>query len=189
VRLACVVEGHGDVEAIPVLLRRIAFEHLGVHVDVPRPFRAKRQKIVRQGELERTVQLEAAKVGGDGAILVLLDADDDCPAQLAPDLLARARACSPGSRIAVVLANREFEAWFLAAAASLRQVRALTFDGDPPAAPERLRDAKGWLNERMPRGYSETVDQPAFAAQISLDEAMACPSFAKLVRDVTALLT
>lgn len=51
-----VVEGHGDVAATPVLLRRIAQEALpDQYVDILRPVRVKRHLVVKSDELERYV--------------------------------------------------------------------------------------------------------------------------------------
>ena len=92
---------------------------------------------MKPGEVERAVQFAAMQAEG-GGILVILDSDDDCPARLAPDLLARTRAARPDLPSAVVLANREFESWFLAAAQSLRGRRGFREDLEPPADPEAM---------------------------------------------------
>jgi hypothetical protein len=143
----------------------------------------------KPGELERSIELLARKVGIDGAILVLIDADRDCPAELGAELRDRARAARPDRRIEVVLAKHEYEAWFVASAKSLRGVRGLPDDLEPPADAESLHDAKGWLDERMQDGYSETIDQPAFTAVFSLDEAARTRSFLKLESALESLLS
>jgi hypothetical protein len=51
-----------------------------------------------------------------------------------------------------------------------------------------VRGAKGWLNARMPRGYSPTIDQPALTAVFDLEQARTAPSFDKLIRELTQLL-
>ncbi len=83
VRIASIVEGKGEVDAVPILLRRIA-ERVAPSsaVQVPRPIRVKRQQILKAGELERAVEIAARRTGVDGAILILLDADEDCPAHI-----------------------------------------------------------------------------------------------------------
>lgn len=87
-----IVEGHGDVQAVPLLVRRIAQE-LGVfELVVGRPIRTPRCKIVRPGELERAVDLALRKGGRDCKILILLDAETDCPAELVPQFLTRVQA-------------------------------------------------------------------------------------------------
>jgi hypothetical protein len=188
VRLACVVEGHGETSALPILLRRVISEiSPGCHAEIPHPIRRPRSKLVQPGELERAVELAAAKVAPDGVVLVLLDADDDCPATVGPDLKMRAVRARADVPVSVVLARREFEAWYIAAARSLGLLRDPA--EDPPADPEGVRGAKEWLASRMPRGkYSEAVDQPALAARFDLAEARRCPSFDKLYRDLEGLI-
>jgi hypothetical protein len=108
--IACIVEGHGEVEAVPILVRRIA-ERVDptLYIQARRPLRITRSQLVRAGELERAVELAARQVGRHGGILVLIDSDDDCPAQLGPQLLDRARKARNDLPIGVVLAKREFE--------------------------------------------------------------------------------
>jgi hypothetical protein len=187
-KVSVVVEGHGDVEAVPVLVRRIA-ARLGVHhLEVGRPHRVPRSKMVKHGELERVIELVARKAGPEVPILVVADADDDCPAELGPQLQARAKQQRGDRRIAVVVAKREFEAWFVAACPSLAASGDLVGDVAPPARPEEVSGAKEWLDRHMSRGYSETLDQPRFAAIMDLDQAATAPSFRKLLRDVERLL-
>jgi hypothetical protein len=122
-------------------------------------------------------------------ILVILDSDDDCPAQLAPDLLARMRAARGDLPSAVVLPNREFESWFLAAAESPRGYRGFPEDLEAPAQPEAIRGAKEWLNQRVaPGAYSENVDQASLTDKFDLDSARRAPSFDKCYREAIRLL-
>lgn len=176
-----------------MLLRRVQEICEGSWVpDIPRNsvLRVSRAKLLRPGELERAVELAARLTGPGGAILILLDADDDAPCELGPALLARARLARSDRRIAVVLAKREFEAWFIASAASLATALGLPASPAVPADPEAIRDAKGWVAQMvMPDGvYRETLQQAQLSALMSLDEAQRAPSFDKLVRDVCRLL-
>jgi hypothetical protein len=115
-RIACIVEGKGDALSVPILVRRIG-AGLGRHdLEVAGPFRVPRSTLVRQGELERAVERAARAPGQDRAVLVLIDADDDLPCQFGPALQRRASDARPDMPVAVVLANREKEAWFIAAA-------------------------------------------------------------------------
>jgi hypothetical protein len=192
IQIGCVVEGHGDRDAVPVLLRRIAaLVDPGILIRVPPPIRVPKSKLVKQSELERMVELAARKIGGRGAVLVLIDSDDDCPAQLGPALLTRAKRVRHDLPLAVVLAKREFESWFLASAVSLRGVRGLADNLEPPPDPEEVRGAKEWLSHRMQGGrrYSETVDQAALSARFDLDVARRATSFDKCYRDIVRLLT
>jgi hypothetical protein len=190
-RLACIVEGHGEVEAVPVLIRRIAIIiDPSMVVDIPNPIRVPRALLVKEGEVERAVALAAAKLGTPGAILMVIDADDDCPATLGTDLLHRAQRTRPDFPIGVVLAKSEYEAWFLASAPSLAGRRGLSPDISAPRNPEEIRGAKGWLTRQMPSGrkYAETTDQAALTACFDMEAAKGAPSFDKCYREVDRLL-
>lgn len=184
-----IVEGHGEVQAAPILVRRIAsWVDFSDSLAIAPPLRVHRDKVVKDGELERAIEFVARKVGPAGAILLLIDADDDCAASLGPRLLQRARAARSDTSIGVVVAVSEFEAWFLAAAESLRGARTLPENLTPPPEPETIRHPKAWLDARMRDGYSETIDQPKLTATFSLDLARTARSFDKLVREVCKLL-
>lgn len=183
-QVATIVEGDGEVNALPVLLRRVAD---WLTPDIPTrvipPIRVRRDRFInRDDEFRRHLLLAAAKCGENGWILVLFDADDDCPATLGKQLLDRARQIVPHRRISVVLANREFEAWFIGAAESLQGHRGFSCNPAEAMNPEVPRNAKGWLKARMlSRAYSETTDQAAFAALMDLQLASdRCRSFRKL---------
>lgn len=191
--IACIVEGDGEANAVPLLVRRIIEEHdptIYVNVFTAIVFHGE-SKFRRPTELARAVETAARRTGGSGAILVLLDSEGDCPAQLGPSLLAQAIAVRGDVPIAVVAANREFEAWFLAAAVSLHGHRGLADDLDAPPDCEGVQDAKGWLRSRMraKEPYSPTSHQASFSAAIDLELArQRAPSFDKLCRDVQRLV-
>ena len=105
-------------------------------------------------------------------------------------MLDRAKAARQDRIIRVVLAKREYEAWFLAAAHSVAGRRMIAKHVEPPSEPECVRGAKEWLSGHMPRGhaYSPTSGQPALTAIFDMQAARAAPSFDKLWRDATALL-
>jgi hypothetical protein len=112
---------------VPVLFRRLIAElNPGVAVEPGRPIRRPRGTLLKEGGIEAAVKLGALEISESGAILVLLDSEGNCPAELAPDLLARARKARADKQIALVLAHQEFEAWFLASASSLRGRRGLS---------------------------------------------------------------
>ncbi|WP_225409077.1 DUF4276 family protein [Stigmatella hybrida] len=184
-KLGLIVEGHGEVQAAPLLVRRVLNELAPeLHPAFLRPHRVARGQLVKEAELQRAIEFMARKVGEGGRILVLLDADDDLPCEMGPRLLDWARKRRSDRAISVVVATREYEAWFLAAAESLRGYRGLPADLVAPPAPETVRDAKGWLDKKMPDGYQETIDQPAFTSRFDLVAARRMDSFDKLVREV-----
>jgi hypothetical protein len=150
-----------------------------------------RGRLIAAGGIERAVDAMASKVGSVGGVLVVLDADDDCAARLGPELLKRARQARTDTRVAVVLANREFEAWFLAAAPSLAGRQGLPAQLDPPDDAEAIRGAKEWLTRARTDGhpYRPTIDQAALASSFDMTMARAnSPSFGKLLREVNWLL-
>jgi hypothetical protein len=190
-RIACVVEGHGDVEAVPILVQRIAERYdQNLVVQVSAPVRTPKSRLIKPGELERSVEFAARRLARTGGVLVVIDADDDCPAHLGPQLLNRAQVAGIGMPVGVVLAKSEVESWFIAAAQSIAGHAGLPENLQPPNNPETIRGAKEWLTANMvgSRNYSPTLDQPALAGLFSLDSALQTDSFGKFRREVERLL-
>jgi hypothetical protein len=160
-----------------------------VNVEIPHPIRIAKSKLLKTGELERAIALAALQVNGRGAILILVDSDDDCPAILAPALLARARAARNDLPIGVVLPNKEFESWFLAAAHSLGGRKGLPLGLEAPPNPEEVRGAKEWLNRQLVSGsYAPAVDQASLTGAFDIELARRAKSFDKCYREVVNLL-
>lgn len=185
--IATIVEGHGEVRAMPVLLRRLAefMPPLNFANPLP-PIRVRRDRFLnKEEEFRKQLLLAAAKCGDDGWILVVLDADDDCPAELGPEIYRRAQQYVAHRKLSVVIANREFEAWFIAAAESIDGFRGFQLKAGELLEPEKPRDAKGWLSNRMRSSiYREVLDQPAFASEINLQMASEnSRSFRKLCKE------
>jgi hypothetical protein len=188
VSLSCIVEGHGETQAVPVLIRRIAEElDPALIVNIPPPIRVSKMALLNKaGELEQRIAL-AARMGV--GILILIDADNDCPRHLAPHLLERARKARGDRHIGVVLAKCEFEAWFLAAAASIGGKRGLPPNLPVISEPEGIQGAKEHLVELSGGNYSPVVDQPALAAVFVLRLSRKnAPSFDKCYREVARLI-
>lgn len=178
-----IVEGQGDEAAVPVLLRRLRDAASAWGLQIGRPHRRRRTQLVRKDDLQAAVRV-AALQPGCAAILILFDADDDCPKELAPVLEGWATEVSGGRACAVVMANREYEAWFLASVESLRGKAGIGDTATSHPDPEAPRDAKGELQRRMPptASYSPTVDQAPLTAHLDLASAYrGCRSFRKLV--------
>jgi len=193
VKIAAIVEGYGECEAVPILIRRIARTiDPGFVPKVFPPLRVPASRIMKEGETERSVDFAARKLQGQGGILVVLDCDWDngCPAMDGPALLKRAMDVRGDLPIAVILAKKEFEAWFLAAAESLRGKHGLPNDLQSPARPEDIRGAKEWLSDKMPygRSYAETTDQPAFTDLFDIGMARRADSFDKCYREIERML-
>lgn len=188
--VATIVEGHAEVESAPLLLRRI-FAQLGVSdIKVARPFRVKRNRVVKPGELERAISQTIRDRAGVGGIMVLIDSDDDCPAELSVELLNRAKKTTQ-MPVSVVFAHREFECWLLGSKESLRGINGIVENATAPSNPENIRGAKEHLTRNMTRGrrYLAVDDQVTFAERFDLNLArQRCPSFDKCCREVERLL-
>ena len=190
--IAPIVEGHGEQQAVQRLLRRIASRaQPGAELRINEPIRVKAGSFLHDAAyFKRYLALAAAKARQQsrGHVLVLLHSEDDCPARLGPDLLARARAIAAGIEVVVALAYREYETWFIAAVESLRGVEGLDLQACAPENPEQTRDAKGWLARLMPHGYDPISHQLAFTRAFDLQAAERVPSFARLCRKIGALI-
>jgi hypothetical protein len=158
-----VVEGHGEVEAAGNLVNRL-WADLGLpHVVWAPPKRGKALN-TRAGVLNACELLRSER---DCVFALLLrDQDDGCPAKAGPETAAWVASAHLAFPVAVVLAHREFEAWFLPcihlmAGREIRPgvsiVEGTRFDGDP----ETIRNVKGWLTKHFPPGkaYKPTLDQ------------------------------
>ena len=187
--LSCIVEGHGEVPAVPLLLRRLRDELAPtLDLNIARPIRLSRTKLVKSDELEKAVEFAARQAGPPRGILILIDADKDCPAELGPELLAYARQARSDVPIGVVLAKCEYEAWFLASLPSLGGRRGLPSELPEVADPEAIRGAKEYLTRIMPGKYSPRGDQPALTAMFDMDLARQhSPSFDKCYREIERL--
>ena len=186
-KLGLIVEGQGEVQAAPVLIRKIAAAH-DCYAEISiTSHRIPKSELVREGGLESGCDILVRQIGRSQPILILLDADDDCPKDLARTLTSR---CRSDLTISVVIANREYEAWFLSAARSLSGKRGLPDALAPPEDPESVRGAKQWLTSHMPpnQSYSPTRHQAAFSDQLDLADARSSRSFRKFEKELGRLL-
>lgn len=197
ITVSAIVEGEGEVAALPVLLRRL---HGWLTPDLPvqvdnRPIRVPRSRLLKfDDDFRRHLLLAEKKCGSSGWVLVLIDSDDDCPVELGERIRQQAARVLSRVPVGVVLAHREYEAWFLAAAESLQGKRRLDFTAaDLEVEAEGVRDAKGWLRlRRTPRQYDPVQDQPALSQHMDLDQAHArsrsfrklCTEWCRLTRDM-----
>ena len=186
-----IVEGHGEVEAAPVLLRRLLAEADCPNIGVGRPIRRTQSQLRSKEGIQAGVRL-ALLQPECAAVVILFDGEDDCPKERGAEVRAWAREVAAGKPCDVVIAYREYETWFLAAIDSLRGQYGIRQDATAPANPESKRDAKGALEKFMPvdRAYSETGDQPAMSAVFDMGMAhRRNRSFRKLVKTIGDILT
>ncbi|MBU6399159.1 MAG: DUF4276 family protein [Verrucomicrobia bacterium] len=184
-----IVEGHGEVPAVPLLVRKLA-ELMGIpFVTVGTPFRSKRSQLVQKDGLQRVIGRARSEPGCRG-LLVLFDADDDCPKDQVPQLVKWAEAAAAPLPCAVVMAKREYEAWFLGNLEVLLQMRGVRQAAPYESDPEAKRDARGEVESRFGRDfhYVEKEDQPALT--VLSDWAVVhqrCRSFRKMAKETSKL--
>jgi hypothetical protein len=195
IRLATVVEGKGELQAIPVLVRRILAE-MGIYdAVILTPILTRRDKLLKpsDNELSRTLDLAFAKLEAQpGALLIVVDSEGACPCRIAQELGQRAQQLRGGFKIDIVVAHHMYEAWFLAGASGLAGQRGLPGDLCDHGDPEAVQGTKQWLTERMggSRAYSPTTDQAAFSATFDMKAGRRnCRSFDKFYRTIVALAT
>lgn len=195
-RVAAIVEGHGEVQALPILIRRIWTELLGCEfVDVlTPPIRQKRHQLAtdKDGALSSAICLAANKLESSRTelqdpelILVLVDADDDLPCKLGPEMQEFATVARNDFDVSCVVANVDYETWFVAASSSLVDFWKDPDNFVPPTNPEG-KNGKGWVKKRFngPK-YSETLDQAKLTAQMNLAKCReVSTSFDKLCREL-----
>ena len=170
-KVAAIVEGDGEVRALPALLRRFPqWRPAAAFPNVLPPIRVRRDRFLnKDDEFRRQVLLAGMKCQPSGWVLILLDADDDCPVVLADAIYRRVHAVAPHIRVSVVIAKHEYEAWFIAAASSLSGKSGFNAPINVPAA-ESVRGAKEWIGKCLPHGqkYHELSDQESFSAVLDL---------------------
>ncbi len=202
-----IVEGHGEVHAVPILLRRwLSSRHYhNVEVDVGGPVRASGKgalTVSHDGENELGVEhyVEIALLRQPDAVFVLADADEECPMILGHDLLQRALTVVPRAYpVGVVVAKREYEAWFLVAFASSRfrdELTKLGFILNHRSLPRGIRveevaDCKKYVANLIGlKKYEETIHQAQLTEILPFTRAMTrrSRSFRKLLKELDSLL-
>ena len=201
VYIAPIVEGHAEQRCVERLLHRIWTEllHRPERLQVLEPFRGPRNALVHPNGVELTQSVEKvfvklqAKARKDAEsrslLLILLDAEEDCPAELAPRLLAAATAGRSDAVLACVLAKRMLENWIVAGASTLAGVNGLPHSLQSPNDSEE-RNGAAWLEEQLRsrnqrRSYKKTTDAELFVQKMDLEQCRnRSPSFGKLCRDL-----
>jgi hypothetical protein len=209
-RIAPIVEGKGEVQCVPTLLRRIWKEIGGEYAEILSPLHHPRSELIRRDGLRGAVEKASIILAGrsnpslPGLVLVLLDSDEpddeNCPARLGPRLREFARGVDPRFGVSCVVANVEYETWFVASAESLIMQGHLRLKpGEAiPGDPEGQRLRKRWIEDRYAvkgvmrqnRQYKPTVDQLPMTRAMDLAACRAgAPSFDKLCRELEKWIT
>jgi hypothetical protein len=200
-----IVEGQTETRCIERLLQRIWTELLAapLRLQVLLPSRGKRDVLIhpQRPDLAEKIEEAHAKLAprlhrdssARGMLLLLLDAEGDCPKELAPRLLETARHVRSDADISCVLAKRMLENWIVAGASTLAGVNDLP---DPLPTRDQFEDRSGVArldaqlrSRNKARKYKKTADAEAFVRVMALQECRKnAPSFDKLCRELEARL-
>jgi Domain of unknown function (DUF4276) len=201
-----IVEGQTEQGCIERLLHRIWGELLlqTERLQIVEAFRGRRDELVHpNGEvLTDTLQKAFLKLKAKTQreadarllVLILLDAEGDCPATLGPRLMELARQALPAEApVACVLAKRMVENWIVAGASTLAGVNQLP---DPLPARDKFEERSGaaWLDRQLRSQqsglkYKKPGDAGVFVRALNLQECRAnCPSFDKLCREMQGFI-
>ncbi len=209
-RLILFVEGEGEADAVPTLVKRILTEQ-GDWYDIlldSNPFRVGEvNKLVKDDFREWKRKLGAGlKRSNVGGVLLILDGDvgkvaghEFCAATVAKSLAVAAMHVGAGKRfsVAIVFARQEYETWLIAGVGSLAgrvlpdgrliKSNAKAPEGDLESSP---RNAKGWLDDIVEGGYKPTRDQAALTRLVNLKaiRARQLRSFRRLESAISILL-
>lgn len=170
-RILPIVEGQGDVFAVPVLVRRILQAHGRFDVQALPPHKRGELPTVKK-HFTNIFQVAAKE---QASILCVLDFDcAQCVDVLQDerDLRQLAQQIRPDIPFAACLIVKEFESLFLWDEVGARKVLPYIVKSTQfPANPEDIRPVKEWLSDAQPSGmaYKPTVHQAKLAAAINLD--------------------
>lgn len=192
-QFSVVVEGFGDVVALPPLLARTG-NSFGIAAFTSNPpIRVKGlTQLVRDGELERWILLAQSRPNIDGVIFVI-DVDENCPVEIRRQFESRVESMGSAVRVPVhfCLIETEFESWFLADVDTLKSSLPEYgwIDDVNVVNHNRIRGAKEAL-DRLFVGmtYKETRDQEIMARKVSVKNLYSCDrSFRRFAKCVTGL--
>jgi hypothetical protein len=191
IRLLPIVEGYGELRAVPLLLRRILERTQRYDGHVLSAHRRGEWPRVRK-EFDRYY---AAALNECDRILWLMDYDcDGCddPMRDARWMSERAAALDSRGSLECAFLVMEFESLFLWQTNPLRAVFPdLRRPFELPSEPESVRDAKGSISVMLPKGsmYKPTIHQERLVAHLDLDHLNeVSPSFKRLLAAVSALI-
>ncbi|MBA4420606.1 MAG: hypothetical protein C0391_05615 [Anaerolinea sp.] len=191
-KIVPIVEGPGDIEAVPELLRRILYDLYHVYDwEIAHPLKANNLTTLRNNV--NSFITYAHRIPGCGAVLILLDLDDGCPKIEALSLANEIRHTYHFTYpTCVVLAHCEYESWFLASLDTIAGNCDIPEGLSSSSLAENRRGAKECLTRLMPPGiaYKETYHQVRMTQFIDLNLAQTrSRSFRRLCHAISQLIT
>jgi hypothetical protein len=175
-----IIEGKGDAEAIPVLLRTITLSnnYSDFFPDPVPILKANLKAIKGKRTIEKYIQ-HALNSPAD-SVMIAVDSDDVCPINAVTEIRQKMASIHISKPVAICIFYREFETMFLQSIDSVMQKhpqfgwRNFNIKAVIDEDSEKYRDAKGRLSEFMEHGrrYNAVIDQQRFAK--ALDYNLAC---------------
>ncbi len=173
-KIVPIVEGLGEVKALPNLLSKILRAQQCYDIFPDQPLNANGVgNLTKPGGIERFVRAAATR-RDCGAILVLVDADRECALERPRDFSARLQSLVH-CPIVIVAAKRMYENWILASAETLRGQRldegTVLSEAIEPRDDVESYNGKGELKSWLPEGraYNEPIDQPTFTQLLDIE--------------------
>jgi hypothetical protein len=161
-RIYAIVEGEGEVKAVPVLVKRCLNQYgFQETIFFEKAYKCDNTAFFNHKDTLVKTLRRIADQSDCGGVLIFYDLDDGCAVTLLAEWFSYLSKQDPFPfSIAFACPVREFEAWFLAG------VKTLEYSKEP----EAIRDAKGWLRKR--HGYKPTQHQAEYCKQLNWELTM-----------------
>ena len=174
-----IVEGDGEIAAVPELIRRVLHEQLSEYmVTVRSPMRLRRNQVDEKlsAYLRMAQRDESCK-----AIIVIMDSDTKCAKDEALHISEIARQHNLSVPVAIVCPSVEYEVWLIASIETIQDkpigkrriviTISTNHDKEEVETPEAIGSPKGWLKRHMSKTmtYNPTQDQAALTARIDFE--------------------
>ncbi|WP_347279089.1 DUF4276 family protein [Plasticicumulans sp.] len=169
-RILLVVEGDGDVLAIPLLTRKILHDNKIYDVRIESPAHKRHDIAHLKGRswcnFDRYLQ---TAYGWGCPVMWTIDCDDGCALTVAREFSERAVTIGIRQPLAFAFWVREFESLFLADSKAAKSVLGCEFK-NLPIEPEQKRGVKEFISSCLPAGrrYSETIEQEKIVSKLDL---------------------
>lgn len=174
-KITCIVEGHGEVQAAPILLRRTLQEIFSINSAEIVPQRRQGINALEASNWANFKRYLATAYYEESPILWMLDADDFCPCDKLRDIYSAALEMEVQQPIGFCFWHREFETIFLHDTNALsKTLKCAPIPG--PESPQAIRDAKRWISSQFPPNscYKETLHQAKITSRLDFDLLSEC---------------
>ncbi|MEW6332168.1 MAG: DUF4276 family protein [Pseudomonadota bacterium] len=169
--LLLVLEGHGEVQAAPVLVRRVLGELHGIYPHKIETHRRGGLAHLRANDWAHFRRYLPVAFMERMPVLWMVDNDEGvCARTLLQEMYKHAKSTGIQQRLAFCFWYREYETMFLYDPANVAKMFGIE-NFVVPNNPDDSRAAKGIISRAMPSGYAykETINQSQLSAVIDLE--------------------